>query len=337
MAGALDVLFLRGLAGLMHAVWQGRRKLYELGLRVPERAASRVVSIGNLSVGGAGKTTLTLHLAARAIERHVNVAVVTRRYRPGPAGFGDEELLYRAALGESRVFAGESKRELAHRAAAAGAELILVDDGFSHWGLERDLDIVLLDRHDLWGGGRLLPAGRLREPVTALQRAAVVVVTRLTADDDPEPLLAQARGRAPAAVVAAARHAVTHVRWLDGGECRERGPAMVVTGTGNPLAVMISAKEAGFDPLSLASFSDHHWFTRAEATRVHADGRRGTLILSPKDAVRWPAGAPRDRIAVLEPHWEWVRNGAAAEALVWDPEESKAVVPVKASAPGTRA
>ena len=321
----------------MGAVWQGRRKLYELGLRAPERVASRVVSIGNLSVGGAGKTTLTLHLAASAIERGVKVAVVTRRYRPGPDGFGDEELLYRAALGESRVFAGESKRELARHAAAAGAELILVDDGFSHWGLERDLDIVLLDRHDLWGGGRLLPAGRLREPVVALQRAAVVVVTRLTADDDPEPLLEQARGRAPAALVAAARHAVTRVRWLDGGECGVRGPGVVVSGTGNPLAVLISAKEAGFDPLSLAAYADHHWFTRAEATGVFARYPRETLILSPKDAVRWPAGAPRDRVAVLEPRWEWVRNGEAAEALIWDPEESKAVRTPEAPGPETRA
>jgi tetraacyldisaccharide 4'-kinase len=337
MADPLTRLSFRGLSALMGAVWQGRRKLYELGLRTPERVASRVVSVGNLSVGGAGKTTLTLHLAARALERGVNVAVVTRRYRPGPGGLGDEELLYREALGEARVFAGESKRELARRAAAAGAELVLVDDGFSHWGLERDLDIVLLDRHDLWGGGRLLPAGRLREPIVALQRAAVVVVTRLLENEDPGTWLEPVRGRAPAALVAAARHAVTHVRWLDGGECTERGPGIVVSGTGNPQAVLISAREAGFGPLSLSVYPDHHWFTPAEATAARDAASHGTVILSPKDAVRWPAGAPRDRVAVLEPRWEWVRNGDAAEALVFDADESKAVVPVTSAAPGTRA
>ena len=337
MADPLTRPLLRGLSAVMGAVWQGRRKLYELGLRTPVRVPSRVVSIGNLSVGGAGKTTLTLHLAASAIERRVNVAVVTRRYRPGPAGFGDEELLYRAALGEARVFAGESKRELARRAAAAGAELILVDDGFSHWGLERDLDIVLLDRHDLWGGGRLLPAGRLREPLTALQRAAVVVVTRLTPEDDPAALLEQVRAHAPAAVVAAARHAVVGVRWLEGGECMERGPAAVISGTGNPYAVLLSAQEAGFGPLSLRAYADHHWFTLAEASAAHANRREHTIVLSPKDAVRWPAGAPRDHVAVLEPRWEWVRNGDAAEALVWDPEESKAVLAPSPAQPGSKA
>src|SRR5262249_56095535 len=89
----------------------------------------------------------------RALERRERVAVVARRYRPGPGGFSDEELLYRAALGEGRVHAGRSKRDLARAAAAAGATLVLVDDAFSHWGLERDLDVVLLDRNDPWGGG----------------------------------------------------------------------------------------------------------------------------------------------------------------------------------------
>jgi tetraacyldisaccharide 4'-kinase len=329
--------FLTGLSAMMGAVWQGRRRLYELGLRTPVRVGSRVVSIGNLTVGGAGKTTLTLHLAAQAVARGVNVAVVTRRYKPGPGGLGDEEQLYRAALGETRVFAGESKLELARAAAASGASLVLVDDGFSHWGLERDLDVVLLDRHDLWGGGRLLPAGRLREPIAAIQRAAVVVVTRLLTGEDPEPLLADVRRRAPAAVVAAARHAVTRVRWLDGGECTQRGPGAVVTGTGNPHAVLISAREVGFEPLSLFAYPDHHWFTLREAIEAQAFSKQGTILLSPKDAVRWPAGAPRERIAVLEPRWEWVWNGDRAEATVFDPDESKAVGPATSSAPGARA
>jgi tetraacyldisaccharide 4'-kinase len=280
-------------------------------------------------VGGAGKTTLTLHLARRAIERGLEVAVVTRRYRPGPQGLGDEELLYRQALGEARVFAGESKRELARAAARAGAQWILVDDGFSHWGLERDLDVVLLDRTDVWGGERLLPAGRLREPMVAIQRAAVVVMTRLQPDDDAEALLLGLRQRAPAALLAAARHAVASVRWLDGGECHARGRGLVMTATGNPRAVLGSAHEAGFKPLTLLAYRDHHWFTAREAAAALARAGDGTLILSPKDAVRWPAGAPRDRIAVLEPRWEWLRNGEAAEARMWDPEESKATLAVR--------
>src|SRR5262249_32214250 len=161
------------------ALWETRRRGYAAGWFSPHRVGARVVSIGNLTAGGTGKTTLTLHLATRAAALGRRAVVVCRNYRPGPQGRGDEELLYANALGADRVRAGVRKRRLAAEAARSGAELILVDDGFSTWSLARDLDLVLLDRNDLWGGERLLPAGWLREPRRALQRAQIVVVSRL--------------------------------------------------------------------------------------------------------------------------------------------------------------
>jgi tetraacyldisaccharide 4'-kinase len=309
-----------GLAGLTALAWEARRKLYEIGVLSPERVPAQVVSVGNLSVGGAGKTTLVLHLAAAARARGLDVAVVSRRYRPGPAGRGDEELLLAAALGAERVFSGERKRDLARAAARAGAQLVLVDDGFSHWGLARDLDVVLLDRTDLWGGGRLLPAGRLREPLVALQRAGVIVVTRLAAGEDPATLLAEVRRRVPAACVAAARHAPDGVRDLAGAPLAARGAARVLTATGNPGAVAASAREAGFAPVTLVAYRDHHWFSLAEARREHAAAGAGTLLLTTKDAVRWPSGAPRERVAVLATRWKWVSGGDGAERRIWEPE-----------------
>ena len=309
-----------GLAALTALAWEGRRKLYEIGALTPARVPARVVSVGNLTLGGAGKTTLVLHLAARARARGERVAVVTRRYRPGPSGEGDEECMYAAALGREHTFAGKSKLELARRAAQAGATLVLVDDGFSHWALERDLDVLLLDRTDLWGGGRLFPAGRLREPLVALQRASVIVVTRLGVGEDPAPWLEQVRRRAPAALVAAARHAVDGVRDLAGAAWPERGEARVLTATGNPGAVAESAREAGFAPVTLAAYRDHHWFSVAEAAREHATIGVGTLLVTAKDAVRWPVGAPRERVAVLGTRWEWLSGGAEVERRVWEPE-----------------
>jgi tetraacyldisaccharide 4'-kinase len=320
MAGAMSGALGVGLARLHAAAWEARRKLYELGAYRPERVPARVVSVGNLTVGGAGKTTLVLHLAAAARARGIDVAVVARRYRPGPAGHGDEEQLYAAAFGRERTFAGRSKRLLARAAAAAGADLVLVDDGFSHWRLERDLDVLLLDRTDLWGGGRLLPAGRLREPLVALQRADIVVVSRLGPGEDAAPWLAEVRRRAPAALVAAARHVVDGVRDLAGAPVKARGPARVVTATGNPAAVAASAREAGFAPVVLSAYRDHHWFTVAEASREHAAARPGTLLLTAKDAVRWPAGAPCEGVAVLGTRWAWVSGGEEVERRVWEAE-----------------
>ncbi len=305
-----------GLASVAGALWEARRRLYAWGALAPERVAARVVSVGNLTVGGAGKTTLVLHLARALAALGEEVAVVARRYRPGPGGRGDEELLYREAVGPARTFAGVSKLERARAAVVAGARLVLVDDGFSHWGLERDLDLVLVDRTDPWGGGRLLPAGRLREPLRALQRADIVVVTRLAAGEDPAPWLAEAARRAPGALVAAARHEVAGVRALDGGPLAAGGPARVVTGTGNPAAVAASAREAGFAPVTLAAWRDHHWWSAAEAARELRAAAGGTLLLTRKDALRWPAGVPREGVAVLETAWRWLAGGAEVERRV---------------------
>jgi tetraacyldisaccharide 4'-kinase len=305
----------RAAAAVYGWAWERRRDAYARGARTPRRVNARVVSVGNLTAGGAGKTTLTLHLAALAKAEGLDGAVVCRRYHPGPGGRGDEELLYRAAVGEARTFAGRNKLELAASAAAAGAALVLVDDGFSHWPLARDLDVVLLDRTDLWGGGRLLPAGRLREPRRALQRAAVVVVSRMGAGEDPEPWLAQARAFAPAALLAAGRHRVARVRDGEGRPAPAAGPAHVVTATGNAGAVAASAREAGFEPVTLSSYRDHHWFTLAEANRERDRASDGVLLVTSKDAVRWPAGAgPRPH--VLEVAWEWVCGGEAVERRV---------------------
>jgi tetraacyldisaccharide 4'-kinase len=303
-------------AALYGWAWERRRDAYARGWRTPERVGARVVSVGNLTVGGAGKTTLTLHLAAVARARGVHAAVVSRRYRPGPGGRGDEELLFRAALGEPWAFAGANKRELARAAAAAGASLVFVDDGFSHWALERDLDLVLLDRTDLWGGGRMLPAGRLREPRRALQRAGVVVISRMGREEDPEPWLEEIRAFAPAAHVAAGRHRIVGVLASDGSAVRAEGPAHVVTATGNAEAVAASAREAGFGPVSLSAWRDHHWWTVAEAGREAERAGRSALLVTAKDAVRWPAAAPR-RPSVLQVEWAWVAGGDEVERRVF--------------------
>lgn len=316
MAG-MSGLPARMAAGLFALAWEARRGIYARGWREPGRVPARVASIGNLAVGGAGKTTLTLHLAARARERGVDAAIVCRRYRPGPQGEGDEERLFRAAAGPARCFAGTDKRALAGAAAAAGARLVLVDDGFQHWPLARDADLVLLDRTDLFGGGALLPAGRLREPLRALQRASALVVTRLAAGEDPAPLLEAVRPYAPAAALAAARHAVVGVRGPGGTLESARGAAHVVTATGNPAAVVASAREAGFSPVTSSVYPDHHWFTAREAAREVTRAGGATLLVTAKDVVRWPADVGAARPHVLEIAWEWICGAEAVEAQVF--------------------
>ncbi len=310
---------LRAAAASLYALgWETRRRGYALGWLRPRRIAARVVSIGNLTVGGTGKTTLVLHLAREARAAGRAAAVVCRDYRPGPAGRGDESLMLGQALGAECIYSGRRKLELAVRAAREGRDLVLVDDGFSHWGLERDLDIVLVDARDPWGGGRLLPAGRLREPRRALQRAQVVVVTRLAPGESPAPHFDAVKSYAPAAWLAAGRHRVAGVRTLGGDAVAAGGRARVVTATGSPGAVAASAGEAGYHPVTVSAYRDHHWFTAGEARRELEAARRAdaVLLLTAKDAVRWPASAADPTVAVLEAAWEWVAGGSAVRALM---------------------
>lgn len=319
MAGALIAATRSLAAAAMERAWETRRRLHARGWVRTRRVDARVVSVGNLTVGGTGKTTLTLHLARRAAELGIAAAVVCRRYHPGPRGEADEERMYRDAIGPERVYAGRVKRDLAAAAAGAGAQLILVDDGFSHWALERDLDVVLLDAADPWGGGRLLPAGRLREPRRALQRAGIVIVTRIPADAADAPDLAEIRRVAPAALIATARHEVRGFRSIGGAPCARPARVRIVSATGHPDAVERSAREAGCEVAGRGDYRDHHWFTprEAEVERQAAARAGATLLITAKDAVRWPG--PADGVCVMDVAWRWVDAGGEAERRIFGP------------------
>lgn len=325
MAGELNPLANLG-ARLYGWAWETRRQAYASGLRRPQRVPARVISVGNLTMGGTGKTTLVLHLTRRLLAAGRRAAVVCRDYRPGPAGRGDEALLLSAALGDAVVYSGRHKRELAARAAAAGHDPVVVDDGFSHWALARDLDIVLIDARDPWGGGALLPAGRLREPRRALQRADVVIVTRVDDVAEARRALETIARYAPAALTAAGRHRVVGVTAPSGESMRAVGAARVVTATGNPAAVADSAREAGYHPVVLSAYRDHHWFTVAEAGRERelASAAGATLMVTAKDAVRWPV-TPGP--AVLGVAWQWVVGGEEVEARVLEKRSANGAEP----------
>jgi tetraacyldisaccharide 4'-kinase len=226
--------------------------------------------------------------------------------------------MYQLALGESAVIAGRVKWRMAERAARE-AELVMVDDGFSHWRLERDADLVLLDASDPWGGGHMLPAGRLREPRRALQRAEAVVLTRWpeALQHQDSALVDEVRRAAPAARLAGARHRVSGFRDLAGNSCPPPLQAHVVTATGNPEAVVESARRAGCGVIGHSFYRDHHWFSGSEVQRERrrAASRGGHVLLTAKDALRWPRGGADDR--VIEVAWEWVWGGDEVERLVF--------------------
>lgn len=173
-----------------------RRALYSLGVWKTRRADGPVISVGNITLGGNGKTPMTIFLANRLEARGLSVAVVSRGYGAklkarSPKLVGDEGRLLLDAAGagdEPVLIATKTRAQVVvsiDRTSGArfafderGVDVVLLDDGFQHWRLGRDLDIVMIDGSEPFGNGRLFPAGTLREPQAALSRADLLVVHR---------------------------------------------------------------------------------------------------------------------------------------------------------------
>ena len=179
-------------------LWLHRSTTRPLQLPVP------VISIGNITLGGTGKTPVVMGLARALQQRGYAVAVLLRGYgtkRREPmlvtpaasyAEVGDEALEYAHQLEQVQIWAGSNRRLSARLAIDQGAMLLLLDDGLQHWPLARDLDVTLLDAQHGLGNGQVFPAGPLREPARQLGRADLLVLTGSGTD-----MGSDARGEAP--------------------------------------------------------------------------------------------------------------------------------------------
>ncbi len=167
-----------------------RNLLYDLGWLRARRAPVPVVSVGNLSVGGTGKTPFVEHVAGFYRRRDVRVAVLSRGYG-AEHGPNDEALVLEENLPDVPHLQGADRAALARSAIEElESELLVLDDGFQHRRLCRDLDVVLIDATAPWGHGRLLPRGLLREPKTGLRRAHLVALTRCDQAGDADEVAA---------------------------------------------------------------------------------------------------------------------------------------------------
>lgn len=195
LSGWTVFLLLWPLSLLYGAVVQLRAALYRVGLKSSYRAAVPVISVGNLTVGGTGKTPVVDAVVRKLVEKGLRVAVVSRGYggtyrdavgcvaagdgrlamSAGEAG--DEPCLLARRNPTLRVYVARTRALGVQAAEQAGAQVVVLDDGFQHLAVQRDLDIVLLDSRAPFGNGCLLPAGPLRESPLALRRAGLVVMT----------------------------------------------------------------------------------------------------------------------------------------------------------------
>jgi tetraacyldisaccharide 4'-kinase len=301
-------------------VIQVRSVLYRLGVLRSKRLGGTVISVGNLTVGGTGKTPMVLWLAERLVAEGHRPAILTRGYRGGAQAdarglpLADEVALLRERLGgRAQLGVGKDRYSSGRTLERHGARWFILDDGFQHLALQRDADIVLLDATDPFGGGRLLPAGRLREPRAALARADVVVISRTEHAPAIEAIVRRFT-RAPIFYAQVVLDAVLRAPALSVALPEtdwRRGKFYGFCGIGNSPAFFEDLRRWGFLVVGKRSFRDHHRYSPTDLEELdRAAGAAGAeaLICTEKDvfnlrdtvATRIPIYACRIRLALSD-------------------------------------
>src|SRR5437773_3706504 len=279
------------LSHLYGFAMRARAALYAQGLLRQQILPCRVISVGNLTVGGTGKTPVVIALAAALRDRGRKVGVISRGYkrrsglsileisdgrtlRGHPGDSGDEPFLIAqrcpgvpVAVGADRPLVGRYLLDRHH------IETLILDDGYQHLALWRDVDLLVVDAAAPFGNGYLLPRGRLREPLSSMARASAVLVTRASQAQRLDELKATVRAAAPAvpiwitdfapsAVVRVGSEAAVEPSALKG----ER--VLAVSGIGNPESFRRLLAAAGAIVVDHCAFPDHHAYSRDDLESI---------------------------------------------------------------------
>jgi tetraacyldisaccharide 4'-kinase len=273
-----------------------RNVAYQRGWLRRNRAPVPVVSVGNLTVGGTGKTPCVEFVARfyRKLDRRV--ALLSRGYGSA-GGRNDEALVLEENLPDVPHLQGADRVTLAQIAVEElEAEVLVLDDGFQHRRMARDLDVVLIDATDPWGQGHLLPRGLLREPLGGLRRAGVVVLTRCdqVGPDEKEGLRQHVERIAPGVPVVEARHEPLELVNSDGERATldmiQGQPVAAFCGIGNPDAFHRTLADLGTSVAAFRSYPDHHAYTRQDVDELHGWTRGldegAPIVTTQKDLVK---------------------------------------------------
>jgi tetraacyldisaccharide 4'-kinase len=298
-AAAVLRFFLGLVAAGYSATVRLRNFLYSTGLLKTYRANVPVISVGNITAGGTGKTPLVVWLCKFLQQKQIRCAILTRGYKTYPQK--------RAASGERRATRTDEPAILAkscpqakvivnpHRVAAAveavdkfGAKVSIMDDGFQHRRLFRDLDIVTIDATRPFGYSKILPAGLLREPLSALTRADAVVITKSDQTNEKELARLEKKLREvnPGMIIAKSIHKPVCARSPDGKETSVKElkdkKIFAFCGIGNPAAFLETIRGFGANLVGSKIYDDHYRYTDNDIEDIHKQAKilKADLILT---------------------------------------------------------
>ncbi len=275
------------LSALYSVASRLRAWCYSRGIFKRRHLPGTVISVGNLTVGGTGKTPMVLWIAERLAGEGKKAAILTRGYRgtsdarnAGDASTqglpqSDEVALLRERLsGKVQIGVGADRYKNGEALARHGVDWFVLDDGFQHIKLARDADVVLVDATDPFGGGMVLPAGRLREPVSALRRADVVVITRSVQAPSPAvEAIIRRHTQSPIFYSTTNIESVLRVPQLAVElpiQDWTRARFMVFSAIGNPTAFLEDLRKWGFQVAGERMFADHHVYREGEIAELES-------------------------------------------------------------------
>ena len=287
-----DNLLCKALSVPYGLIMKLRRWGYARGIFKSYRVDAPVICVGNITTGGTGKTPMVAWVVNQLAAMQKTPAIITRGYKAVDGKSDEAELLKK--LTGANVVLNPNRVAGAQAAINSGANVIVMDDGFQHLRLQRDLNIVLVDATNPFGFDMLLPAGRLREPMDGLARAGAFVITRCDKVCDQKIAeISETLKKYSDSPIAKATHAPVKLRALDGTEKElgKLGGAKVFcfSGIGNPAGFVSTAEKLGAKIVGQKHFADHVDYDKnklAEICRLAKNADAEFLLTTEKDGVK---------------------------------------------------
>ncbi len=307
-------LMLLPASGLWHAGMSLRTQAYGRGWLASRHLPLPSVAVGNLTVGGSGKTPIAIWIARHYVSRGLTPGILLRGYG------GDEALVHQRSVPEAVVVAAADRVAGAQQALADGAEVLVLDDAFQRLDVRRDLNIAVVAAETIRAVRWSLPAGPWRENLSALERADALIVTRKRASSEAADKLVAELAPLVDGPVARVHLGLRQLEGLLSGEPRPASSlagkrVVAASAIADPEAFVAQTKATGA-AVQVATWKDHHEYRDEDvAWLAHAARRADHVVITEKDAVklrdRWPASVAEPLVAVLDLTWE-----TGQEALV---------------------